>query len=286
MKKYRSLEHILKKEETNEQFKYNFDKNLNLKKSLSIPDLDLQLVFLTKAEEMTIIDEARTALNCTDGTKDIQKFIDLADKFYARIRNAPIREHFQLVLLSKLEGRAYDVAKNLDTLDWEVLKPALESAFVEKLTLTNLHTQLANCIQNNNESVFTYSMRLKDILNKISKAYKEQDENINFYDTDAPAMAAFEEGLLDPNIRILIKSRANSIEEAIELAILEENRKKSKLAIQNIQQKVCTYCCESGHPLSECLRFKKENNICQNCKIIGHFPSDCPNNKKFLKIKK
>jgi hypothetical protein len=113
----------------------------------------------------------------------------------------------------------------------------------------------------------------------LSEAYKEQDEHIECYDSDTPALAAFEEGLMDPTIRILTKARADTLEEAIELAILEERRKKSRVANQPNKIR-CTFCCESEYPLSECLKFKKENNICQNCKCIGHFPSDCPDKNK------
>jgi hypothetical protein len=267
-----SLDNINKREKEEEKYIV-----FEYKRAKSIPDINLQNIVFKKAITMTVIDDARKGLNCTDGTKDIQKFIYLADKYHAKVRNQALRENFNLVLLSKLEGKAYEVAKNLGDFDWESLKEALEAAFIEKRTITSWHTQLANCIQKNDETVFSFSLRLKELLLNISKAYKEQDENINFYDTNAPALSAFEEGLLDPSIRVLIKAKAETFEEAIELAMLEERRKINLISKQQPQSKYCTHCEKNNHTLSECVKFKEKNNVCMLCKSVGHFPSDCPN---------
>jgi Retrotransposon gag protein len=280
-KRSASLEQIKKEYEKDRKFDfYFFQGGFKNKKSQSIPDLNLKDNFINLIQDMVLVEEARKSLHCTDGTKDIRKFIELADRFHDRIVNDGQREAFHLCILSKLEGRAYDVARTFDEIDWPTLKEALENTFVEKHTITNLHTQLTNCVQKQQETVIQYSLRLKEILKNLSKAYKEQDGNIVFYDGNGPALAAFEEGLIDPNTRILIKAANGSFEEAIELAHLEEQRKKNKISKESAGIVKCTFCIAEGHTLSDCIKFKKENNICQVCKSVGHFPSDCPNKNK------
>jgi hypothetical protein len=235
---------------------------------------------------MTILEGARKSIPSTDGVKDLQKFFDLGDKYSARIPNQNIVD-FQLLILAKLEGKAYELCRNLEEITWENVKRALENAFSEKKSISLLNIELANCFQKEDESIAEFGTRIKTIIRKLSKAYKEQDANIVFYDTDAPALSAFEDGLIDPNMRILVKSNCVSLDDALKLATIEENRKKNKLEKSLISQlnstTICTFCSGTNHNLHNCIKFKKDNNICKRCDQVGHFPSECPkkNNNNF-----
>jgi hypothetical protein len=228
---------------------------------------------------MTILEEARKSIPSTDGVKDLQKFFDLGDKYNARIPNVHTVD-FQLLVLAKLEGKAYELCRNLEEINWDNIKRALEDSFSDKKSISLLNIELANCFQKENESVAEFGNRVKTIIRKLSKAYKEQDANILYYDTEAPALSAFEDGLIDPNMRILIKSNCVSLDDALKVATIEENRKKNKYE-KNIISHVnltnnCTYCGESNHNQHFCMKFKKENHICKKCDRVGHFPSECP----------
>ncbi len=273
-KKSNSLEN-LKQEFIHPNFEnFNFDKGFNLKKSQSLPDIQLEIKLKKTLEEMTIIEDMQSLVP-TNGVKNLKKFIDLTDIIYAKQMTNVVREKIDYYILTKLEGKAYDIAINLQDKQWPSIKAALENAFSDKESISNLHTKLTNCVQQNDESVFEFSVRIKEIVRKLSEAYKRKDENMVFYDDDSPIFTAFEEGLIDPNIRVLIKATANTFDEAVETAIQEEFRKKNKIAKEVLTQKKCSFCNSETHTFSDCIKFQKENNICKLCHKVGHFNSEC-----------
>jgi hypothetical protein len=73
---------------------------------------------------MTIIDEATTVLNCTDGKKRHKQVYRSSRKDQWKIRTDPGKEQFNRILLSKFEGRAYEIAKSLNVFNWDNLKTA------------------------------------------------------------------------------------------------------------------------------------------------------------------
>jgi hypothetical protein len=184
---------------------------------------------------MTVLDDCRNTLRSTNGKNNIEKFVFLADKFYEQIRTNEQKDYFILIILSKLEDNAYEVAINCRPQNWTVVKTNLLKAFVEIKPLNILHIELSNCCQKQNETILDFSLRLKTIINNLRSAYKKCDQNFRYYDSDKPALLAFEDGLVDPFIRILVITKATSLEQAIDIAIREETlqKKKNENILQN-----------------------------------------------------
>jgi hypothetical protein len=221
---------------------------------------------------MTILEEARKNIPTTDGYLDFEKFIDLATKCYARVTTQ--RDGFILLILSKLSNKAYEIGIAAQPQTWDGIKEALLKFFWKKSSLTTLHTELANCNQKEGEGVFDFSIRLRKTIKKLSQTYKELDETNVFYEGDPPLLAAFEDGLIDNNIRLLIKSCAGTFSDAVDLAVIEENRKAS-WKTRNSCSNICIFCKKDSHDLNNCIQFNKKNNVCKVCGIVGHFQSEC-----------
>lgn len=124
----------------NPEFDFDFNVNLNLKKSQS-PDLQTEKKIKIEVNKMATIEECRKTLPMSDGYTDFDKFIDLSEKYFSRLRHPNHRVDFALLILSKLTGKAYDVANSVDPQDWETIKAALIHSFRKTTSLTTLHTQ-------------------------------------------------------------------------------------------------------------------------------------------------
>jgi hypothetical protein len=229
---------------------------------------------------MPVLEEARKNIPETDGIKDFEKFLTIANLYNNKVRHEYQKPDFALCILTKLTGRAYDIANSVNPPTWPTIETALRNAFTEKISVTTLHTQLANCCQKESESAFDFSLRIQKLLAQLKKGYTAIDAQNNFFGTEGPAISAFEEGLLDNNARILIKSKATTFAEAVELASLEESRKMNKLMKTNIVKQECSFCQSDSHILSECVKFKKQNFLCKICYKVGHFPADCNNSPR------
>jgi hypothetical protein len=223
--------------------------------------------------EMTIIDEAKNAIPSTDGTKNLKKFIEMTDKIFGRITAAKMQE-FIMIILSKLDGTAYDIASCCEPSEWPIIKIALNNAFLGIKSLTTLHRELSICTQKSNEKIQPYSLRVQSLVKELSKAYKKLDELNCFYDGDENLLSAFEDGLYSKDIKILVKATAVSFSDAVEIAMKEEARNSSN---SYREKECCSFCDSETHNVSTCFELKTKNNICYICKNIGHFPSNCRN---------
>jgi hypothetical protein len=241
--------------------------------SESEPDFNSTISSSSSTEnlEMTIIEEARNIIPSTDGLKNLKKFIDITDKFSTRI-NAAFTNQFIMLILSKLDGMAYDVASNCEPSDWPTIKEALKDAFLGFKSLNTLHRELSLLTQKPDEKVQPYSLRVKSVIKELSQAYKKLDELNTFYENDEHLSSAFEDGLFDKNIKILVKATAVSFTDAVSIAMREEAKLSSMIYRE---KQTCSFCNSETHVVSSCFELKKNNNICYICKNVGHFPSNC-----------
>jgi hypothetical protein len=247
--------------------------------SESEPDFNSTISSSSSTEnlEMTIIEEARNIIPSTDGIKNLKKFIDITDKFSARI-NAAFTNQFVMLILSKLDGMAYDVASNCEPSNWPTIKEALKDAFLGFKSLNTLHRELSLLTQKPDEKIQPYSLRVKSVVKELSQAYKKLDELNTFYENDEHLSSAFEDGLFDKDIKILVKATAISFTDAVTIAMKEEAKLSS---IIYREKQTCSFCNSETHAVANCFELKKNNNICYICKNVGHFPSNC-RSKNFI----
>jgi hypothetical protein len=223
--------------------------------------------------KMVIINEFRDSVKSTNGETNLEKFIELTDYYHSRLNGTRGLDFF-LCVLAKLEGKAYYIGKESDPQTWPELKKRLETAFIVKRSLNLLHTLLTNCVQKENESILDFSLKLKKLIKEINLVYKSKNENNTFYETDEPILNAFIEGLQDSNMRILIRSKADTMEEAMELAQEEETRNLNRLTSMRKEQQTCSFCSAPTHNLDFCYLFRKQNE-----RISNNFQK--PNNNNF-----
>lgn len=260
------------------------------------------------------IELAEKMIGKFDGNKSkIFEFTDNCDKAYALVK-----DELKPILFTIIETRIVDTARALirsrSFNNWPSLREYLIEAYSEKRTAGQWQLELSSCKQNQHENVMLFANRLEHCYIKLIASLNS--------DLTAEAKKACTELLkdqaktvfingLNSELSLIVKSqKPTSLEDAISVALAEEQQQKSKAEIQKFQYanelsvKYCTICKKPGHSNFQCYSrqksFGRESNIrqfnydkprptfeqnfsrqsfqstsCAYCKKIGHLINDC-----------
>jgi hypothetical protein len=257
--------------------------SLHLSKSVSTSNLSkieqLEEEFL-KNLTMTNLQEARQALpTCTD-ENNYERFIEVADRLTEKFTTLAAQSDFITIVLTKLDGKAQQIARCCPVKTWSAIKKALRNQFKSNLDVDVIYRQLANCKQGKEELIVDYSLKLRMLLQDLEEAFQREQEN--HVTAESTKIRFFVGGIRDPQLRTLVKARGfDTMETAVEFATCEEAQFLAQtVPITNI---ICDHCSVPGHKVFDCLKFKTENNICLKCRMVGHWPKDCPQRNQINK---
>lgn len=265
--------------------------------------------------------------------KMLFKFDGNKNKLYEFIDNCQkamqfVRPHYKKLLLGLIETKLTDNARalirNRHFSDWETLKTHLLDAYSEKRTTGQWQLELNSCKQNLHENVMTFASKVENcyvkLLNTLDESLSREARNACINLLKSQALNVFITGL-NKDLTILVKSQCpKSLEDAISIALNEEQELKSKFEIQKYQNisninsnyRHCTNCNKSGHtsyncklknsptnsrqirhvnnydkPQNQNFKSNKQNSkFCNYCKNSGHLIDECRKREYFNNKKK
>lgn len=215
------------------------------------------------------IELASKILSKFDGTKcKLYEFVDNCDKAYSLVTEANKPILFKIIE-TQLTDNARVLVRNRNFPDWPALKSHLISAYSEKRTIGQWQLELNSCRQNPKESIISYANKVENCYIKLINSLEDnlttnaREACVNLLKSQA--LNVFITGL-NRDIALIIKSqRPESLEEAINLALIEEQEQISKSEIYKYQQvnntstKHCTFCDKTGHSSFNCFSKTKSN---------------------------
>lgn len=206
--------------------------------------------------------------------KDLREFIDIANTLYASRTNDPEENEFYDQLILQLRGEARDAIKNIENLDWPVIREHLLHYFSHLTNKNVVSSQLENLHQNDNESISDYANRARQLLRQKNLAYNHltEDQKIEHNRT---ARKAFTKGIKNQNLRekLLIRC-ASSLEDAIAYAIEAEYDNITQIPNNEI---FCRFCKMIGHRENQCRRKNQNGGINQLISALRSLSSSTPN---------
>ncbi|CAH2098978.1 unnamed protein product [Euphydryas editha] len=241
---------------------------------------------------------AERMINKYDGDKsNLHVFIDNCNNAFALL-NPVYKIAFVSVVLSKIEGNIRSTLLNRSFPSWENLKEHLLENYSEKRTFAQWQLELNSCRQGQNESISKYSSRVENCYIKLIKSLEpkltKEAREANVELLKKQALNIFISGLL-PQLHILLKSqKPSTFEDAVSIAISEEQEIKSRQEMSarqyyNTGIKKCTNCNKLNHLAHQCrnqpmirqMYTNQTNNhipTCFYCKKKGHISKECWNN--------
>lgn len=222
----------------------------------------------TKTINMSLsLEIAEKMLIRFDGNKNkLYEFIDNCDKAMSLIK-PELKAILFAIIETKLTDKARAITRNRNFLEWIDLKKFLLDAYSERRTEGQWQLELHSLRQLPADNVITFSNKVENCYIKLLNTL---DSNLSREAREActtllknQALNVFIRGL-NKDISILLKSRnPNTLEEAVALALAEEQEQLSNLEIQ--KQVFCNICKRNNHSTANC-RYKNDQN-----KNIRHF---------------
>lgn len=252
------------------------------------------------------LDTACKLLTQYDGSKRefVTEFIDNCSMTLSSVRPADRALLFRIIK-TKLTGKARNMIKYREFLNFDALAEHLENIFSEKRSVPFWQLELNSTKQGPNEDVASYSNKIEKNLSNLidaSTAGKSpRDSELITKILNEQALNIFKQNLKEP-LRLQVKARnPSSLEEAIDLARSEErellgNSNSTKFfhyrTSTNNDSIVCRNCNKKGHIARNCFSTKPNFNFknnsgnranvnafnsinCHYCKRPGHKIADC-----------
>lgn len=227
------------------------------------------------------IETAEKMLIRFDGTRSLLfEFIDNCDTALSNVNdtNKPI---LFSIIRTKLTGRAREVTRNREIPNWEFLKNHLLELYSDRRTQAQWQLELNSCKQRFNEDVSTYGTRIENCytkcINSLSTTLSTDARKACVDLFKNQALNVFITGLTK-DLSLLVKAqKPDSLEDAISIALNEEQEFKSKIETQkfrNPSDQYCNYCRKPGHTLTNC-RNKHKKHV--NVHHIRNTPKTPPN---------
>lgn len=254
---------------------------------------------LEQADEMAmpIRDVTKLIPEYNGKEKSLDSFVKKIDKLWTYIAdfNDNDRTQFLLVLQLKLVDKAAEAVQDNDFDTWDAVKADLIEHITPHRNTEKSELKLCAIKQIFKEDVETYAKRIEDALDTLNRSFSQEDQNDTIKrENDRKARKAFENGLIDPNLRNKAIARgSNTLKEAVDYIIEQELRYTELKPAQSMT--FCSYCKKPGHTITECRARKaanesrgsrssnsppRNNNIqCYKCNQTGHYANACPAQK-------
>lgn len=213
-----------------------------------------------------------------DGNKTkLFEFLDNCDKAM-RLVNPDHRDILFSIIETKITDKARAIVRNREFPDWESLKSHLLDAFSEKRTLGQWQLELHSCKQLYKENVMSFANRVEScyikVINSLDHSLEKNSRSACVNLIKNEALNIFLNGL-NKDLTILVKSqRPDTLENAIAIALNEEQQLKSKIEINQFHNRhstnqsdqrifhtkgqFCNYCKKTNHTIDNCYKLKNK----------------------------
>ncbi|XP_063908536.1 putative uncharacterized protein DDB_G0271606 [Zophobas morio] len=213
-----------------------------------------------------------------DGTRSLlYEFIDNCDTALESIDNNK-KEILFSIIKTKLTGKARELTRSRQFTTWNSLKDHLVEIYADRRTQAQWQLELNSCKQRFNEDVSLYASRVEncctELINSLSTTLTADAHKacVDLFKTQA--LNVFVAGLTK-DLALLVKAqKPDSLEDAISIAINEEQEIRSKIEIQKFRSgslsgQFCNFCRKSGHSITNC-RNKFNNRNLHNNRSYGN----------------
>lgn len=249
------------------------------------------------AENLKLLHTLRNLIPDYDGDQaTLSDFINACEYVHEQI-DENLNPGFLLVVKNKLVGKAkhFISSRNLNT--FESIRQLLIGHFGDCRDTESLLRDLTACTQKSGETPRVFVQRIEDLLTKLRNAVSlDGDLEDGIRETlnnshEKIALKTLLAGLNDPIGTIIRSQRPNTIDEAIHFIIEEENIHylKNRNSSRDYKQsqrviprsnfnnpevrrdttKVCNYCKNKGHVISECRKRMYNQNRSNFNRIPG-----------------
>lgn len=244
------------------------------------------------------LEMAERMLTKFDGNKArIHEFLDNCDTVNNLI-NPNLKKILLQIIITKITENARSMIRNREFQIWEDLKSYLLDTYTEKRTIGQWQLELSSCKQDFNENILTYASKVENCYVKLINSLDSTNQTSEARQAcvellKSQALSVFITGL-NKDLNLILKAlQPKTLEEAISMAVVEEQQLKSKneiLKFQNLNSsntKHCFKCNKPGHTVINCkLRSfsEKSPKFCNYCKKKGHNKEECyslKNKKRF-----
>lgn len=227
---------------------------------------------------------------------NVDLFLTRCDFIYSPLKAAEDKSKFLLLLKTKFVGQAFEFIKYKQIDDWETFKKEIKTKFSDTRSIVNINLELGKLKQDSGESVQNFANRVEKVLGELNDAYilKGGDGDMKTFQAinSDLALRAFEQGLRDPQIQLIIKAcRFTDLKSAFDRAKEEEMLNSNPVAQSNdsLESKPlstnnnkinCQFCHKLGHTADICYSLKSRLSSGprpQSFNNSQRFPGNFPN---------
>lgn len=217
--------------------------------------------------------------NYSGSPQDLSKFLRCC-KIAQDLFKATDKPTFMELMEIKLQDKAYEVIKYKDFTDFEELKLELVKQFREKRTYEQIHTELVNIKQGQQENCLDYGNRVERLLADLNEASMarlgstaETTTKLEIKKMNSGiALEAFTLNLRHPYRTIIRASRFSELSEAIKSAINEERYAAPNPSYPSKTQ------YQAPRPIRSFNGPMQISPRCHKCNKIGHYATQCKTN--------
>ncbi|XP_028157301.1 uncharacterized protein LOC114350633 [Ostrinia furnacalis] len=236
------------------------------------------------------LEMAERMLTKFDGNKArIHEFLDNCDTVNNLI-NHNLKSILLQIIITKITDNARSMIRNREFQIWDDLKNYLLDTYTEKRTIGQWQLELSSCKQDYNENVLAYANKVENcyvkLINSLESNQSPAARQACVELLKSQALSVFITGL-NKDLNLILKAlQPKTLEDAISMAVIEEQQLKSKNEISKFQNinatntKHCYKCNKPGHTVVNCrVRTfsgpKQNTKFCNYCKKKGHIKDEC-----------
>lgn len=230
----------------------------------------------------------------------LNNFIACGNVLFSTARSNNEKKVFLEVVKTKLRGAAFELMQYKVCTQWEDLVQELKSNFKDEKSRSAIQGEIMISRQTGRETVKEFGERIAQLLTSLNAATYSlvEDPTIREYlvaENNSLATQAFEDGIQDHNLRLLVKAHGGkdlrkTIAYATEHAarLRRDNPSMSAPKPQRVSRPFCQICRKEGHTSETCFRnralptfvpgqIKREVQYltCSYCRKPNHVASEC-----------
>jgi hypothetical protein len=217
------------------------------------------------------------------------KFIQMADEAFEDVTSETDKKKFYRVILTKLEGSAFDSARACSSSEWEAIREVLLGKYGNSRGAAELLAELAKARQTSSvlafgESIQKWMAQLRDAL---EAEFDEVVAEAAFTAHSAFALQSFVDGLR-PELGAMVRAKApTSLDEAIKAARSEELARNRCHWTPSNSSKTANHSShpQKTEPPKDVFQKFREQTVklepggCTYCKAPDHSITQCPDPK-------
>lgn len=167
------------------------------------------------------------------------------------------------IIISKLEGHAYNVVRYIDFVEWKDLKIALERKFLKRRSNGAVSKELISATQTSD--VLSFGNKIENLLGELNEICIHE-QGVEFVEiiqalNEKMALNAFINGLKEPIRTIVDSQNYDDLSSAIAKAIEKEMAKCSIFTDSNKSNSLkCSFCKKNNHSYENCFKRKNKNS--------------------------